>query len=61
MDIAKVEMRVNDDVSEIRTERISCSCEHGKLCSGQPEMLRAHRNQLAFPIGRGGFLQSRKP
>ena len=54
-DMAKVEIQANDGVSEIRTERISCSREHGKLCSGQPEIFRAYRNQLALPIGRGRF------
>ena len=46
MGIAKVEIRGNDDVSEIRTKRIPCSREHGKLCLGRPETFRAHQNHL---------------
>jgi hypothetical protein len=31
------------------------------LCSGQPEIFRAARNNLPLPMVGGGFLQSRKP
>jgi hypothetical protein len=45
----------------IRDQRISLSRDSGKLCSGQPEMLRASLNNLPLPMVRGGLLQSRKP
>jgi hypothetical protein len=61
MDIAKADKTSNRWATAIRGKRIPCSREHGKLCLGQPEMLRASQDNLPFPAVRGGFLQSRKP
>ena len=42
-------------VTAICVKQISFSRENGKLCLGQPEILRASQDNLPFPYGQGWF------
>ena len=61
MNMLKVNKTYKRQGAAICGKQIPCAREHGKLCPGQPEMLRASQDNLLRLLAGGGLLQSRKP